>query len=90
MEGIKVALRRPPLKCLFPVFYVVKTAADSVSGKGSLCPCQCGARMGVSWFIVSPGNGTGGVEGKKRDSLLLVSTIAGAVDEGVRIGLCAS
>lgn len=38
MEGIKVALWRPPLKFLFCVSYVVKTAADSIKGKGSVVP----------------------------------------------------
>lgn len=41
-EKIKVTLWRSPLKFLFCVSYVVKTAADSIKGKGSLCPCPCG------------------------------------------------
>ena len=61
MERIKVALWRPPLKFLFCVSHVVKTAADSMKGKGSLCPCQCGAQMGVSLILVMIF-----VEGKKK------------------------
>lgn len=65
MERIKVALWRPP-KFLFRVSYVVKTAADSMKGKGSLCPRQCGARMGVMLSIVNTCNGFCGGEGKKK------------------------
>lgn len=46
MEGIKVALWRLPLKCLFCVSYVVKTATGSVKGKGSLCPFSVVLRGG--------------------------------------------
>lgn len=65
MEGIKVALRRPPLKFLFCVSYVVKTASDDIKGKGSLCPCQRGAQMGVRLFVVNTCNGICGGEEKK-------------------------
>lgn len=52
------------MKFLFCVSYVVKTAADSMKGKGSLCPCQRGALMGVRLFIVNTCNGICGVEEK--------------------------
>lgn len=54
MERIRVALwRRPPLKFILCVSYMVKTAANSMEGKGSLCPCRCGAQMGLRSFIVN-------------------------------------
>ena len=56
MERIKVALWRPQLKFLPCVSYVVKTAAESVKGKDFMCPCQCGAQMGVRLFIVNACN----------------------------------
>lgn len=33
--------------------YVVKTVAESVKGKDFLCPCQCGAQMGVRLLIIN-------------------------------------
>lgn len=42
--------------------YVVKTAAESVKGKDSLCPCQCGAQMGVMLFIINAYSGICGGE----------------------------
>lgn len=54
MERIRVALRRrPPLKFLLCVSYMVKTAANGMEGKGSLCPCQCGVQMGLRSLIVN-------------------------------------
>lgn len=57
MERIKGALLRPRLKFLFCVSYVVKTAADSIKGKDSLCP-QHGLRWELKLVMVF-------VEGKK-------------------------
>jgi hypothetical protein len=66
MEGIKEALWRARLKFLFCVSYVVKTAANSIKGKGSLYPCWCRAEMGVRCFFVNTCDGfCGGKENMK-------------------------